>query len=278
MFTKEQKQAIFDGVKVCIAKANAHYKPATPFAMPRIGYDLRGLTAANANATHWQLNFNYVLCTENWQDTITDTIPHEVAHLIDLGYLQKGVQRRIIFGRSGRPRREKRSVHGDSWASVMRVFGIANPKRCHTYNVANALQRVVERKRFTYRCACPEGCSIGPKHHKVVQSRNPLRTVSCRRCGSMLVEYITKKVLPSRHAKDFTAAPKPQAPVAPPPPKVVRPGTKIDYAIQVLGTHKDLSRKDFITMMIRDYNMSVAGAQTYYYTALKALKAECKAA
>lgn len=89
----------------------------------KVEFSLRGQSAGWAMGVDY-LNFNLELAKRNLQAFCDDTIPHEIAHLIDT-------------------RLHGKSSHGSSWKWVMGVLGV-NPSRCHNYDVSETKQR-----RFT---------------------------------------------------------------------------------------------------------------------------------
>ena len=89
----------------------------TEFDFPRIEWVVCGTTAGRAWLGQWRIQLNEQLCKENTEDFMSDTIPHEVAHLVAYK----------VFGDDG---------HGDGWRSVMRALGL-NPSRCHDYDTRN---------------------------------------------------------------------------------------------------------------------------------------------
>lgn len=138
----------------CLATANKHYKPSLPFKTPTIKYEVRGTVGGYAIPLDWKVDFNSVFLMENLDHFIDNTVPHEVAHLID--YAVHGVQR-IGYG-------YKRSSHGGTWKSIMYLFG-CDPSRCHQYDTRNA--QVKKKTKYHYICqGCKKDIFMGPVRHK----------------------------------------------------------------------------------------------------------------
>lgn len=137
-----------------------------------IRFDLRGTVAGQAGwkrAKTWssafsgskmdvydfKLRFNTHYLNDNFEDMLNNTVPHEVAHLIDA----------IRHGKSG---------HGFLWKSIMRELG-CKPERCHDYDMSHVYSHTV-------KCAC--------KEHKV--SRNIYQKIAsgqrrrCRNCKTVV--------------------------------------------------------------------------------------------
>lgn len=165
---------VYVEVQRYIELANRAYNKK--FSMPRIAYNVRGGTAGTANAGQWIVRFNPVLLNENVQYFIEDTIPHEVAHLIDHAVHP--------FKNMGR---RKGSSHGATWKAVMRTFGIDNPTRCHRLNTVSSRVKYKTIRRHIYKCVeCNDKeFTLGPKHHSALHKK-PWLEFTIRSCGHKL--------------------------------------------------------------------------------------------
>ena len=106
------------------------------FEVPELRFDLRGLTAGLAYPARNLIRFNLNLLKANPQDFISETVPHEVAHLLSW----------TINGPEAKP-------HGPEWKAIMNDMGL-NPEVCHTYPATRARARGRIQKVFFYACAC----------------------------------------------------------------------------------------------------------------------------
>lgn len=151
------RKRIETDVKKYVDMATAHFRHK--YIYPQISYNLRGTVAGRAQGTHL-VKFNPVLLMENIEDFIARTVPHEVAHCIDT---ENGDNSRPSWNmRNGR--RLKRSIHGPTWKHIMRVFGVDDITRCHTYDVTNAKTRKSPGRKFDWMCSgCSKTISVGPK-------------------------------------------------------------------------------------------------------------------
>ena len=129
------------------------------FELPSIRWDLCGLYAGRADVRQNVIRFNQTPLSENLDDFLRQTVPHEVAHLVN----------RTLNGQFVRP-------HGQEWKSIMQAFGLA-PLRCHSYRVENS--RVVKQRRHTYRCECREHSISQTTHNRIQKGWR----YSCRFCG-----------------------------------------------------------------------------------------------
>ncbi|MDX1604904.1 MAG: SprT-like domain-containing protein [Candidatus Competibacterales bacterium] len=132
-----------------------------------VRFDLRGTMAGQAHCTpdsNPMIRLNPILLTEN-DDFVTETIPHEVAHV------------GVFYWLSRKPRRP----HGPEWQRLMHLLG-EEPRRCHRYDVSNVLTRRL--KRYPYVCGCRSHELTSIRHHRV---RRGVR-YRCRCCGNVLSE------------------------------------------------------------------------------------------
>ena len=126
--------------------------------MPEIGFDLRGVRAATAQSGKvCKLRFNAILLSANEADYFSNTIPHEVAHL-------------IVGAKWG----FDVLAHGYEWQSVMREFG-CEPLTTHNYDVSKA--RV--GGTFLYRCACKTH-QLSLRRHNTIQRGQRWQCLRCK--------------------------------------------------------------------------------------------------
>ncbi|MDF1528408.1 MAG: SprT-like domain-containing protein [Sedimenticola sp.] len=127
-----------------------------------IKFDLTGKAAGMALFPHRAtpvIRFNALLLTENQEDFLKRTVPHEVAHVIA----------RNFFGKRIKP-------HGPEWREVMHLFG-AEASRCHNYDVSRSTRRKL--KRFNYRCECRTHELSSIRHNRVLQGQR-YHCVKCK--------------------------------------------------------------------------------------------------
>ena len=132
----------------CLALAEEHF--GRSFARPTVNYALRGTSGGTACYSTWTVSLNGGLLCDNADTVIGQTLPHEIAHLIDYA----------TRTHRGRP-------HGPAWAAIMRLFG-KPAKRCHAMDTTLTQTRV--RRLHSYSCVCGKDHTLGPKHHKRVQA------------------------------------------------------------------------------------------------------------
>jgi SprT protein len=131
------------------------------WAFPEVRYDVRGKTAGYANSTRNRIRLNAELLIRYKDVFINRTVVHEVAHIIAYW----------VFGPKIRP-------HGNEWKRVMRLLGIANPTRCHSYEVTPA------RKTRTVKAACDcRTIDLG-----IIRARRIKKgcRYSCRKCSGKI--------------------------------------------------------------------------------------------
>lgn len=138
-FAKIKAPPVPAGLRLKARECIAHYieranrEQRVAITMPTCSFDLRGRTAGMAYQQRNHVQLNAVLLVENFDDFISDTIPHEVAHL-------------VVWVKYGR----KAAAHGAEWKEVMRRFDV-EPSRTHSLDTENSGVATV---LFRYRCAC----------------------------------------------------------------------------------------------------------------------------
>ncbi len=143
--------------------AEIHFGSAIPLA--EIRFDLRGKAAGMVVFPPYKkpyIRYNAMLLQENQEDFLTQTLPHEVAHLVA----------RTLYGNSIRP-------HGDEWKSVMEFFAV-DAVRCHSYDTHGHLARRL--RRFTYACGCRQHHLTSIRHNRIKKGQN----YHCKRCSEVL--------------------------------------------------------------------------------------------
>jgi len=181
---KHLKERIVQKIHECLDIAHKRW-PGETFKFPNVRFDKKGVVAGTANGSKWELNFNMTLCAENEETFIARTVPHEVAHLIDMQVYDMNSPRYDRFGN-----RKKRQPHGENWKRVMAVLG-ADSSRCHKYDVTNARQTRRKTNKFAYKC---EGCghvvTMGAVRHNKVQSG--LATYNHKGCRNTPLKFIKR--------------------------------------------------------------------------------------
>jgi SprT protein len=132
------------------------------FKFPTITYGLKGATAGMAWAAENRIDLNVDYLIDAWDDMLNETVPHEVAHIVQ----------RVLWPNS--------AAHGKEWQYLMRQLGL-RPVRCHNYEVVPA--RKVSRP-YVYRCDCRHHNLTQLIHNRIQQENRARR---CRMCRGRLV-------------------------------------------------------------------------------------------
>lgn len=137
-------------------------------SLPRIDlrFDLRGKAAGLVQRTgdgRITIRYNLAMAQLQPEGFISQTVPHEVAHVVA----------GVCHGRV--------KPHGAEWQSVMTFFGIADPARCHDFDLSGLALR--SQQRWPYRCGCMAHQLTTTRHLRI--QRNQQRYL-CRRCGQPL--------------------------------------------------------------------------------------------
>ncbi|MET1078063.1 MAG: SprT family zinc-dependent metalloprotease [Pseudomonas sp.] len=152
---------LYARVDACYEQAEIFFKRR--FIRAEVSLKLRGQKAGVAHLDENLLRFNPQLYRENRDDFLTQTVAHEVAHMVA----------RQMFGSRIQP-------HGEEWQLIMRgVYGLP-PNRCHTYAISRR-----QATRYVYHCQCPDNdfAFSAQRHTLVTKGRRYL----CRRCRGPLV-------------------------------------------------------------------------------------------
>lgn len=161
--TDAEGQAVTDlhiRVTQCFVQAELFFQRS--FLRPSLALTLKGQRAGVAHLQENHLRFNATLYAQNTEDFLTQTVAHEVAHLIAYQ----------VYGAQIRP-------HGSQWQAIMQnVYGLA-AKRCHTYVLPQSTKRC-----FIYHCACQDHeFTFSTRRHSLVQQG---RRYLCKICKSSL--------------------------------------------------------------------------------------------
>ncbi len=228
----------------CIAKANARY-PNHTFTMPSVIYKKRGKTAGTACDEDYEIDLNSVLLMENVDAFMARTVVHEFGHLVD-GIVNPGT-------RSGRG---KRSIHGPTWKTIMRMLG-GPTSRCHTYDVTNSRIKRKPKPKHVYTCACGSPAAtmkLGAKRHRNHTSGVSNFAMRGHRGPGHGYTYVGLERL--------APAPVRLAASAARPPKRTKKVTKLDRCRDAFVAAR--SRDHQILLFVRDCDCTPAGASTYY--------------
>lgn len=242
----------------CIAIAENHFQRS--FGFPTIEYSLKGKTAGQAFYRQGKIKLNSVLLLENLDDFINNTVPHEVAHLIDFAVNKDNfgntkrvaAQMQQLLEKHNYRVTRKNGPHGPSWKAIMKLFG-CKPARCHTYDVTSSARKT---NSFVYECTCcDQRVTLGPKRHMREQSHPGSYRLSGHSGRLQFVEG------PATYK-----------------PKVTKPkaGSKFDQACEIYEFyHRFHTRAEIILAMAHRLNIKHTTAQTYYYKAKNYYEQNC---
>lgn len=167
-----QQQQVCTATNNLLIKAHGLYNVA--FSIIPISFDLKG-RAAGMYRTHNKqrsIRYNPYLFAKYFDDNLTTTVAHEVAHYIT----------DILFGlRNIKP-------HGAEWRSVMQDFGIA-PQVTGRYDLSGIPLR--QQKRFEYQCDCSIHKLSTVRHNKIIKGK---ARYHCRTCGTAIKSAQTMHV------------------------------------------------------------------------------------
>ena len=150
--TKQQQAEVVEATDRCIALAASYY--GRDFASVRVDFDLRGKCAGMYQVKRKQrrIRYNPWLFAKYYQDSLGDTVTHEVAHyIVDCLYGSRRVK-----------------PHGPEWRGIMRDLG-GTPRATGNYDLTGIPMR--QYQRFAYQCSCRTHQLTIMRHRKIQQGR-----------------------------------------------------------------------------------------------------------
>lgn len=164
----ELHQKIINKVKETVDKINGHYHLG--MKVPPVYYDVSGTTAGIAKSASMSIHLNPKLLLQNLDDSINNTVPHEVCHL---GVFQKARNANKPFPKA----------HGAEWKLMMWVVG-ASANNTHSYDVEDVRKLPIQ---YEYQCACPQPTVMNQAtHNKIKRAKTDGKVYSCRKCHKVL--------------------------------------------------------------------------------------------
>ncbi len=139
------------------------------FVMPKIEYYATGSSGGkydHKNHKTYTVSFHEILINDNLTEYLTQTIPHEIAHLAERTLL--GHQ----FTKGGRLIR-----HGKYWKHFMQILG-ADIKRCHNMDTSGVKTRSHPREHV-WRCGCTDHAVTKRKHNIMLKEQH---LYTCKLC------------------------------------------------------------------------------------------------
>lgn len=250
-------QTIREATLACLAKAEKMY--GVDLSKVQIKFDLKGAAMGQARwrinrftreASELQLRFNLRMCSEDMHDAINDTVPHEVAHIVN-----------VVAPHTG-------ANHNAGWRNVCLQLG-GTGKTYHDQEVIYAKGRT-----YAYTASCGKVINLSEQRHKKVQRGAELRLKGGgkinKACEYKLVGISGRRVgaAPTQKAgvsapKQAAAAKKPTTPQAPSKPRdKMTKAEKIRDAIQRCKRN-DLDRAVAVAFGVDELGMDPALARKY---------------
>jgi len=153
-------------------QAELHFK--RPMPEVEVLFDLQGQAAGMVKIMRRGeilVRYNPTLLNENGDHFLSQTIPHEIAHVVVHTLNRSRV----------RP-------HGPEWQQIMHFFG-AKTQRCHSYKVKPSIRRRLQR--FNYHCGCREHLLTSIRHNRAINGQRYI----CSRCREVLHEHKDRSIL-----------------------------------------------------------------------------------
>lgn len=139
ILTPEIKACVEKRIRECLDLAAAIWPDHTTKFQDAVTvrYDVKnhvGGIAISGGPDDWTIRLNPVLCFENVERFMKQTVGHEVAHLVTR--VVYGSTKQVEDPKTGKKVTKKIRSHGAEWRSVMVKFDL-EPTTCHTYDCSS---------------------------------------------------------------------------------------------------------------------------------------------
>jgi len=118
------------------------------------------------------IRINKELFEKNTDYILNQTVPHEVAHMIQ--YRMFGFDRNPVTGR------RYCAPHGKEWKMIMNILG-KEAKRCHNLDTSS-LSTGRKMKHWIYKCDCMEHQITTIRHNRILKGKK----YYCKKCDSVI--------------------------------------------------------------------------------------------
>lgn len=149
-----EKEAFMEKVYECMN--NAEYEFGISFRNPEIVFTKNGATIGKGGIMMGHrpyLQFSVEAIQKGWDEMVNDTLPHEVAHVVDM----------LIRGRTN---------HDRHWKAICIRLG-GSGKRTHSMEVSKARKT----RKYIYVATCGTEIKVGANIHKKLQMGLQTRTI-----------------------------------------------------------------------------------------------------
>lgn len=157
---ESQKQAVVAETNRRIDEAGILFNMSLPY-LP-VTFDLKGKCAGMYKAVgdHRLIRFNPWLFAKYFEESFSNTVPHEVAHyVVHMMWGSKGIK-----------------PHGREWRDIMLALGVS-PKATNNYDLDGVPKR--SYRRYRYRCGCKMHELTIIRHKKIVHQGARYYCKSC---------------------------------------------------------------------------------------------------
>jgi SprT protein len=243
----ELKARVDRRINECVEIMQRAY-PNHTFSAPHVAYNINSARLGGQAIGTRQIRLNPVFLNTYTDHYITQTIGHEMAHI-----LVKQLHVRFV------------QPHGSEWKHVMRVLGIP-ANRCHSYEVPEGIQVGKRVNMHPYKCShCEANIEVGAKvHNKIQRGANYWH----RKCGRNIGMLVPTNKAPVATAV-ATKLPTPTIPRTTPhltlPVGLNDMASKLDRCRAIMHNNSTMRRQDMIRAFALHGGCTLAGAATYYY-------------
>lgn len=158
------EQRLMEATKDCLIKARPWLLGlGRKIPTVEIRCDLKGRTAGKVSwrsGTPTLIRYNLTMAKGQETDFIRETVPHEVAHILC-----------HLLHPKARP-------HGLEWQAIMVRLGVADPKRCHTFDTQKT--QIKQQRRWRYSCGCREYQLSTTRHFRILRGESHYHCNACK--------------------------------------------------------------------------------------------------
>lgn len=173
---KTLQDRVITETRRCIRRAG--HVLESGYSMVPVVFDLKGRAAGMYRVHNGMpvIRYNPYVFSKYFDDSLANTVPHEVAHYIT----------DMLFGMANvRP-------HGKEWQAIMRALGVEPSVTCRYDLTGIPLRR---QRRFIYRCDCSTHEISAVRHNRSSRGRAHYLCRHCRKpvmFSGLMADSVTK--------------------------------------------------------------------------------------
>lgn len=157
----DQKDTLIATTQHWIAQANALHQLKLKSLPVRFDLTGRAWGVYMRHKNQRWFRFNPEICALAWEESLKETIPHEVAHY-------------VVDSLNLKPTPKP---HGKEWRTVMRSFGFTRASVTHQLDLSTL--KIKRQRRHNYHCPCQQHQLSTTRHNRILKGTMKYRCVQC---------------------------------------------------------------------------------------------------